>query len=256
MQVRRTQFRRPSAFTLIELLVVVAIIAILASMLLPALSAARGRARQASCQNNLKQLGLAFQLYADEFDSNLPFCYDKAGITWGYKIASYTGESYPVGAFAGAGKAGLFNCPENGKQRYVVGGGADEDSTSYTANGWYTQGHFESTPPLIDNQPLSRKTSRFNWPSELQTMWDGVYYRAEFGQLNGLGDGAGSIPVNYGRGPRNIRYVHRGGVNLSYADGHVAGAPGPILDRGSFQGTIGGINKFVNGRSWYAYYPF
>lgn len=100
---RTAKFRR--AFTLIEMLVVVAILGILAALLLPVLSRAREKSYRVRCAGNLKQLGLAIQLYADDHDDQLP------GPMWlgvyenfnnqsltrlPYYIATYIGLSAPT----------------------------------------------------------------------------------------------------------------------------------------------------------------
>src|SRR5579871_4466808 len=66
----RIALRARFGFTLIELLVVIAIIAILAAILFPVFAAAREKARQTACLSNLKQVGLAAQMYAQDYDEN------------------------------------------------------------------------------------------------------------------------------------------------------------------------------------------
>ena len=97
-------------FTLIELLVVIAIIAILAAMLLPALSAARERARSANCISNLKNLGLACRMYADNNKGLNPMVNDTAGTGYAWK-RTLTEGGYMQSV--GKGKIGIFGCPSS-----------------------------------------------------------------------------------------------------------------------------------------------
>jgi prepilin-type N-terminal cleavage/methylation domain-containing protein/prepilin-type processing-associated H-X9-DG protein len=94
---------KKSGFTLIELLVVIAIIAILAAILFPVFARARENARRASCQSNLKQIGLGIMQYTQDYDEKMPnysFAYS-GDIMWQPVIQPYVKSTQ------------LFSCPSN-----------------------------------------------------------------------------------------------------------------------------------------------
>lgn len=169
-------------FTLIELLVVIAIIGILAAIIFPAYAAAREKAQLTVCLSNLKQIGIAFQAYLDDYDggypnTNNPFLW--AGQTWREPLKSYVGvttKQDPVTGKPVATGRNILHCPSDDTTGY--------DGTSYAYSMCFymtpevinTMDKYADTSPVLSQKVLTCTTQRQSavlYPSDkvLVTEW-------------------------------------------------------------------------------------
>lgn len=244
----------PGAFTLIELLVVIAIIAILAAMLLPALSKAKQKAHSISCLNNLRQIGLFNQFYLEENKDVFPAHRDNdlaKGIDWwGPMIANF-----------GGGKTNLFLCPAiKGPQKLPDGStwkwAFDRDKVGYGYNSYFL-GLYSQSPQSVTVGGIAFptawwfKSTGVKSPSDTLVFSDSDPSAAGYWSSSSWWPSACMNPVSSNskkfEGVDTIRHSKRG--NVVFVDGHAEGRRdadiNPQVDPESGAGA-----GLINSRYW------
>ncbi len=209
---------RRRGFTLIELLVVIAIIAILASILFPVFARARENARRSSCMSNLKQMGLGFMQYSQDYDEKLPTAYSNNGYPmpdgydhfyngywiWWQMIQPYIKSNQ------------IFVCPslavtdmESRMGRYGVNFKLIGPPT--TAKSLAQINFTASTYMIMDAGNYQIQALFAVDPSEA-----GNEYLPGIGQASGIACAASPVRQSDCESGR-----HFGGANVTFADGHV-----------------------------------